>query len=242
MIRLGGNCWNYIALIILWCGGILVSRWHIPLGMPNGAVFEWMILFCFRFINVTKASDYIKQVAIFTLVVVDFALVMILMSSMPSACLFYISYLYNSTCSLPFHCTQTFKNCILMVFICREFYYIQMEKYARQALAEGAKSPEDLVITTDSELYRVLNLHYNRNNQLEVPEGFRITVQVRWVFFLSYYFIYETRYSSGCCDADIKALSHTFSHIISPILSITIYLSFDGGGVASLVTPVCFKI
>ena len=61
-----------------------------------------------------------------------------------------------------------------------------MEKYARQALAEGAKSPEDLVITTDSELYRVLNLHYNRNNQLEVPEGFRITVQVRLDLFLSH--------------------------------------------------------
>ena len=61
----------------------------------------------------------------------------------------------------------------------REFYYIQMEKYARQALAEGVKSADDLVVTTDSELYRVLNLHYNRNNQLEVPEGFRIAVQVR---------------------------------------------------------------
>ena len=54
-----------------------------------------------------------------------------------------------------------------------------MEKYARQALAEGVKSADDLVVTTDSELYRVLNLHYNRNNQLEVPEGFRIAVQVR---------------------------------------------------------------
>lgn len=53
-----------------------------------------------------------------------------------------------------------------------------MEKYARTALAEGVKSADDLIVTTDSELYRVLNLHYNRNNQLEVPEGFRITVQV----------------------------------------------------------------
>nr|QNN94694.1 prospero homeobox 1 [Malacoceros fuliginosus] len=59
----------------------------------------------------------------------------------------------------------------------REFYYIQMEKYSRQALAEGVKNPEDLIVTTDSELYRVLNLHYNRNNQLEVPESFRIVVQ-----------------------------------------------------------------
>lgn len=59
----------------------------------------------------------------------------------------------------------------------REFYYIQMEKYARQAIAEGCKHAEELVVTVDSELYRVLNLHYNRNNQIEVPENFRITIQ-----------------------------------------------------------------
>ena len=53
-------------------------------------------------------------------------------------------------------------------FFFREFYYIQMEKYARQAIAEGVKHPDDLVVTTDSELYRILNLHYNRNNQIEV--------------------------------------------------------------------------
>ena len=43
-----------------------------------------------------------------------------------------------------------------------------MEKYARQAIAEGVKNQDDLVVTTDSEIYRVLNLHYNRNNQIEV--------------------------------------------------------------------------
>ena len=43
-----------------------------------------------------------------------------------------------------------------------------MEKYARQAIAEGVKSIDDIVVSTDSELYRVLNLHYNRNNQIEV--------------------------------------------------------------------------
>ena len=53
-------------------------------------------------------------------------------------------------------------------FYFREFYYIQMEKYARQAIAEGCKSIDDLVVTNESELYRVLNLHYNRNNQIEV--------------------------------------------------------------------------
>ena len=43
-----------------------------------------------------------------------------------------------------------------------------MEKYARQALSEGIKNPDDLRIAVDSELYRVLNLHYNRNNHIEV--------------------------------------------------------------------------
>ena len=52
--------------------------------------------------------------------------------------------------------------------MCREFYYIQMEKYARQAISEGLKNPEDIHVTQDSELYRVLNLHYNRNNHIEV--------------------------------------------------------------------------
>ena len=47
-----------------------------------------------------------------------------------------------------------------------------MEKYARQAIAEGIKNPEDIIVTTDSELYRVLNLHYNRNNQIEVLSYF----------------------------------------------------------------------
>ncbi|XP_031616684.1 homeobox protein prospero isoform X2 [Contarinia nasturtii] len=59
----------------------------------------------------------------------------------------------------------------------REFYYIQMEKYARQAVSEGIKSPEDLHISGDSEIYRVLNLHYNRNNHIEVPHRFREVVE-----------------------------------------------------------------
>lgn len=43
-----------------------------------------------------------------------------------------------------------------------------MEKYARQALSEGIKNAEDIRVSIDSELYRVLNLHYNRNNHIEV--------------------------------------------------------------------------
>ncbi|RVE44615.1 hypothetical protein evm_010753 [Chilo suppressalis] len=59
----------------------------------------------------------------------------------------------------------------------REFYYIQMEKYARQAISEGLKTAEDLHVAGDSELYRVLNLHYNRNNHIEVPPNFRYVVE-----------------------------------------------------------------
>ena len=50
----------------------------------------------------------------------------------------------------------------------REFFYIQMEKYARQALQEGVKDERELLVNEDHELYRVLNVHYNRNNHIEV--------------------------------------------------------------------------
>lgn len=42
-----------------------------------------------------------------------------------------------------------------------------MEKYARQYIAEGLTA-DQVEITTESELYKILNLHYNRNNQIEV--------------------------------------------------------------------------
>ncbi|TPP56665.1 PROX1 [Fasciola gigantica] len=58
-----------------------------------------------------------------------------------------------------------------------EFYYIQMEKFARVAISEGIRSAEQIHVTTDSELYRALNLHYNRNQQLDVPQHFRIVVE-----------------------------------------------------------------
>ena len=56
----------------------------------------------------------------------------------------------------------------MSIFHSREFYYIQMEKYARQCLSEGLKHPEDIQVNLDAELYRVINLHYNRNNHIEV--------------------------------------------------------------------------
>merc|ERR1719350_264873 len=68
----------------------------------------------------------------------------------------------------------------------REFFYIQMEKYARQALSEGVKSETELHVTEDSELYRVINVHYNRNNHIEVPQHFLPVVEMALrEFFLS---------------------------------------------------------
>ncbi|KAK4475173.1 hypothetical protein MN116_002256 [Schistosoma mekongi] len=59
----------------------------------------------------------------------------------------------------------------------REFYYIQMEKYARVAISEGIRMADEIHVTVESEIYRALNLHYNRNQQLEVPDHFRIVVE-----------------------------------------------------------------
>lgn len=52
----------------------------------------------------------------------------------------------------------------------REFYYIQMEKYSRQLLSEGVVNADDIHVSVDSELFRALNLHYNRNNHIEVNQ------------------------------------------------------------------------
>uniref|UniRef100_H0WIC9 Prospero homeobox 2 n=1 Tax=Otolemur garnettii TaxID=30611 RepID=H0WIC9_OTOGA len=54
----------------------------------------------------------------------------------------------------------------------REFYYIQMEKYARQAISDGVTNPQMLVVLRDSELFRALNMHYNKGNDFEVPDCF----------------------------------------------------------------------
>ena len=49
-----------------------------------------------------------------------------------------------------------------------------MEKYARQALQEGVKDERELLVNDDHELYRVLNVHYNRNNHIEVSTGYKL--------------------------------------------------------------------
>jgi hypothetical protein len=50
----------------------------------------------------------------------------------------------------------------------REFFYIQIEKYSRQALSEGVDDPSDLRVTRDCELFKALNNHYNKTNEFEV--------------------------------------------------------------------------
>ncbi|NWI28666.1 PROX2 protein, partial [Sula dactylatra] len=54
----------------------------------------------------------------------------------------------------------------------REFYYIQVEKFARQALLEGVVDAGTLRVSRDSELFHTLNMHYNKGNDFEVPGRF----------------------------------------------------------------------
>ncbi|XP_052418200.1 prospero homeobox protein 1 [Carassius gibelio] len=56
----------------------------------------------------------------------------------------------------------------------REFFYIQMERFARQAAREGLASAREraLRLGRDTELYRILNMHYNKSNDYQVPERF----------------------------------------------------------------------
>ncbi|NXU47906.1 PROX2 protein, partial [Turnix velox] len=54
----------------------------------------------------------------------------------------------------------------------REFYYIQVEKFARQALLEGVLDATALWVSRDSQLFRALNTHYNKGNDFEVPGRF----------------------------------------------------------------------
>uniref|UniRef100_A0A8C3A4T8 Prospero homeobox 3 n=1 Tax=Cyclopterus lumpus TaxID=8103 RepID=A0A8C3A4T8_CYCLU len=57
----------------------------------------------------------------------------------------------------------------------REFFYIQMERFARQAVREGAPRlgrENQLRVGRDTELYRILNMHYNKSNVYQVPERF----------------------------------------------------------------------
>ncbi|KAM6949279.1 prospero homeobox 3 [Aplochiton taeniatus] len=69
----------------------------------------------------------------------------------------------------------------------REFFYIQMERFARQAVRDAA-APRDgapypgrdpqLRLGRDTELYRILNMHYNKSNDYQVPEQFMEVAEI----------------------------------------------------------------
>ncbi|KAJ1108639.1 hypothetical protein NDU88_006015 [Pleurodeles waltl] len=60
----------------------------------------------------------------------------------------------------------------------REFFYIQMEKFSRQAVTEGVVGADRLTVTRDSELARILNQHYNKSSDYEIPAKFLEVSQI----------------------------------------------------------------
>ncbi|CAL8313022.1 unnamed protein product [Lota lota] len=89
---------------------------------------------------------------------------------------FYTRYPSSLVLKTFFHDVQ-FTRCITSQLIkwfsnFREFYYIQMEKQARQAVAEGVAHAGALTVGRESELFRALNMHYNKASDFQVPERF----------------------------------------------------------------------
>nr|XP_018666949.1 transcription factor protein isoform X1 [Ciona intestinalis]XP_018666950.1 transcription factor protein isoform X1 [Ciona intestinalis] len=54
----------------------------------------------------------------------------------------------------------------------REFYYMQMERFARQALVDGITEAEQILVGRNSEVFHILNIHYNKSNDFEAPQHF----------------------------------------------------------------------
>ncbi|XP_038583459.1 prospero homeobox protein 1-like [Micropterus salmoides] len=89
---------------------------------------------------------------------------------------FYTRYPSSLVLKMCFHDVQ-FTRCITSQLIkwfsnFREFYYIQMEKFARHALTEGVADVRGLTVGRESELFRALNMHYNKANDFQVPNRF----------------------------------------------------------------------
>lgn len=77
------------------------------------------------------------------------------------------------TMLIPLYLSFQFNRCITSQLIkwfsnFREFYYIQMEKFARQSINDGITGCEELSVSRDCELFRALNMHYNKANDFEV--------------------------------------------------------------------------
>ncbi|XP_034053577.1 prospero homeobox protein 1-like isoform X1 [Gymnodraco acuticeps] len=89
---------------------------------------------------------------------------------------FYTRYPSSLVLKMCFHDVQ-FSRCITSQLIkwfsnFREFFYIQMEKFARHALIEGVSDVRGLTVERQSELFRALNMHYNKANDFQVPDRF----------------------------------------------------------------------
>ncbi|XP_072895342.1 prospero homeobox protein 2 [Hemitrygon akajei] len=89
----------------------------------------------------------------------------------------------NSTTLKTYFSDVKFNRCITSQLIkwfsnFREFYYIQMEKFARQAVNDGLTDANDLKVTRDSDLYRALNGHYNKANDFQIPREFLEVAEV----------------------------------------------------------------
>ncbi|XP_036814211.1 prospero homeobox protein 1-like [Oncorhynchus mykiss] len=84
----------------------------------------------------------------------------------------------------------------------REFFYIQMERFARQAARDGApclgregREPP-LRLGRDTELYRILNMHYNKSNDYQVPDRF---VEIAELALREFYTAIQTGRDSDPC-------------------------------------------
>lgn len=56
-----------------------------------------------------------------------------------------------------------------------------MEKFARQAIIDGVNDVNDISITRESELFRALNMHYNKANDFQVLTPLHLCTQY-WMF------------------------------------------------------------
>ncbi|KAM4611452.1 prospero homeobox 3 [Polymixia lowei] len=86
----------------------------------------------------------------------------------------------------------------------REFFYIQMERFARQAVREALTRDgvprlgrdSQLRMGRDTELYRILNMHYNKSNVYQVPERF---IEVSDLALREFYSAIQTGRDSDPC-------------------------------------------
>lgn len=66
-----------------------------------------------------------------------------------------------------------------------------MEKFARQAINDGVTGIEELTVSRDCELYRALNMHYNKANDFEVSSAHYsacVCVLIEWHLATSQYY------------------------------------------------------